>query len=198
MSKKVLLVADDERMNRTVISRFLKNDYVVLEAENGEEAVEILENNHVDIMLLDIIMPKMNGLEVIEYVKKNSKFNNIGILVATSTKEKTERHALAAGADDIVSKPYDPVVIKKRLENIWGIKMLKLQTESIGAVEKEEEWKKQIYSQYNKEINDSIDKVNEMVHVIDMNKDNVKLITECTNDIRRNLDRLKNMIQNTM
>ena len=62
MDSKILLVADDEDMNRTVIKKFLKSDYEVMEAVNGREVLEILHERHVDVMLLDIIMPEMDGL----------------------------------------------------------------------------------------------------------------------------------------
>lgn len=122
MDKKVLLIADDDEMNRAVIKRFLKNSFEVLEAENGRQVVECLEQKKVDMLLLDIIMPVMDGLEVLDAIQESSSYENLGILVATSTKEKTERTALSKGADDVVSKPYDPIVIRKRLENILELK----------------------------------------------------------------------------
>lgn len=191
MEKKVLLVADDEKMNRTVISKFFKNDYTVLEAENGEAAVDILENNHVDAMLLDIIMPKKNGLEVIDYVREHPELEGVGILVATSTKEKTERHALGAGADDIVSKPYDPVVIRKRLENILAMKELKMHSESLGLSEKENQWKQELHGKYQKKISDRVRKMNEIAEVIENNLDNKKMLKECTANLKIELDQLR-------
>ena len=194
MGKKVLLVADDEKMNRTVISKFFKNDYTVLEAEDGEIAIEMLENNHVDAMLLDIIMPKKNGLEVIDYVRQHPEYERIGILVATSTKEKTERHALGAGADDIVSKPYDPVVIRKRLENILAMKELKVHSESMGLVEKEEMWKQELHDKYQKSITDSVKKMDGIVDVIENNVDNKKMLKECVADLKIELDQVRTIL----
>ncbi len=124
MDKKVLLIADDEEMNRIVIRKFLKSRYDVIEAKDGEEAMTILNRQHIDVLLLDIIMPRKDGLEVLEEVRNNPELDHIGILVATSVKEKTERRALSLGADDVIAKPYDPIVIKKRLENIEAYKMV--------------------------------------------------------------------------
>ena len=134
MSKKVLLIADDDEMSRTIIKRFLKNSFDVLEAEDGYQALDIIMEQHVDVLLLDIIMPKRNGLEVLDDLRKDERYNALGILVATSTKEKTEREALSLGADDIVSKPYDPVVIQKRMENIMLMKEAKRQKEDRKSV----------------------------------------------------------------
>lgn len=124
MNKKVMLIADDVEMNVTVIKRFFSKEFDVLVASNGVEVMELLEKNQVDILILDIIMPEKNGIEVLQEMKKHQEYSDIAVFVATSTKEKTERMALEYGADDIVSKPYDPVVIKRRIENIMTKKEL--------------------------------------------------------------------------
>ena len=118
MDKKILLVADDEPMSREIIQHNFNNMFEVLEAENGQEALDILHSRHVDIAILDIVMPKVTGFEVLQIMKCDEKYSDLRIIVATSLIEKTERQALELGADDIVFKPYDPVVIKKRLDNL--------------------------------------------------------------------------------
>lgn len=134
INKKVLLIADDDEMNRKIIQNFLKNSYEILQAKNGREAIEIIRSKKVDALLLDIIMPEMDGLEVLKVLKEDHTYDNMGILVATSTKEKTERTALSLGADDVVSKPYDPIVIQKRMDNIIIMKEAKMRSQmSKGA-----------------------------------------------------------------
>ncbi len=118
MEKKVLLVADDEPMSRDIIRHNFEKIYQVIEAKDGQEALDYIHNTHVDIVILDIMMPKRSGFEVLQQVKCEEKYSDIRILVATSITEKTERQALELGADDIVFKPFDPVVIKKRLDNL--------------------------------------------------------------------------------
>lgn len=118
MSKRVLVVADDVEMSRKVVRKFLENEFEILEAENGYQVMDYLQQRSVDALLLDIIMPGMDGLQVLERVRADERWREIGVLVASSTKEKTERTALSLGADDVVAKPYDPIVIQKRLENI--------------------------------------------------------------------------------
>lgn len=118
MEKKVLLIADDIEMNRSVIKRFMGKNFIVLEAKNGQEVLDILSKNRVDVLLLDIIMPVLDGLEILKKIKEDNLYPDMAILVATSTKEKTERQALDFGADDIVAKPYDPTVIYHRMSNI--------------------------------------------------------------------------------
>ena len=195
MEKKILLVADDEKMNRAVIARFFKDDFEVLQAENGRIALELIQSHKVDMVLLDIIMPEVNGLEVIQQIKANPEYDAIGILVATSTKEKTERQALGVGADDIVSKPYDPVVIRKKIENILKTKDLEKQCQSMGMQEKEEKWKQKWKLHFQNQIEERTQKIEKMVNVIGNNTENEEVVRRCVCDIKEELVQLKGMLK---
>ncbi len=192
--KKVLLIADDEEMNRKIISKFLKNSFDIIETENGRETMEVLTSKHVDAILLDIIMPEMDGLEVLEQIKKNHDYDNIAILVATSTKEKTERMALSLGADDIVAKPYDPLVIRKRMDNILAAKEMNIKNQII-----ENEDIDSFVVQYNndkgKKAEHLIDRIKKCSDIIDANKDNFKLVTEMLDEIRRDSEQLRKLFE---
>lgn len=132
MDKLSLLIADDVEVNRAVIKAVFQDVYNVFEADNGVEALAILQQIKIDLVILDIIMPEMDGIEVLKAMKKNPAFDHIGILVATSHQESTESVALAEGADDVVGKPYDPDVIKQRLTNILAKKRIEDQ-ERLGV-----------------------------------------------------------------
>lgn len=187
MSKKVLLIADDDEMNRMIIRKFLKDTYDIIEAADGQEALDIVRENPVDVLLLDIIMPRLDGLEMLQIVKKEDAFNDMGILVATSTKEKTERQALALGADDIVSKPYDPVVIHKRLENIIAVKENQkqkrlLQNSDVNAMFLTQK------QALNSAIIEHTDRIQKLLDIINKNKTNDRLITEMMENIQREIE----------
>ncbi len=188
MDKKVLLVADDDDMNRKIIGRFLKNDFDILEASDGKATIDILRNNHVDALLLDIIMPEIDGLEVLKIMKADETFHNIGVLVATSTKEQTERLALSIGADDIVSKPYDPIVIKKRIENIMAMKEASeyKNKDYENVSEKIDEYKRQLCNK----IEGILTSIANDANVIVSNLDNDKLINELAGNIIDDTDRI--------
>jgi len=102
--------------------------------------------------------------------------------------------ALGAGADDIVSKPYDPVVIRKRLENILAMKELKMHSESMGLVEKEDQWKQELHDKYQKHITDSVMKMDGIVGVIENNLENKKMLKECVADIKIELEQLRTIL----
>lgn len=119
MIRKVLIV-DDNEMNRQLLCKILSSDYTVLTACNGKEALDILRHHYEDLsaVLLDIIMPQMDGYEVLKNMSEDDKLSQIPVIVTTSnTEEGAEVKALSLGAVDYVVKPYNPTVIRHRLFN---------------------------------------------------------------------------------
>lgn len=194
MEKQVLLVADDDEMNRMLISKFLRNEYEILEAVDGQQAMDIIHERHVDALLLDIIMPKLDGLEVLKLIKADENLEHIGILVATSTKEKTERTALSLGADDIVSKPYDPIVIRKRIENILTVKYIRQQKEDLQSNKLDRIIVNRDVTE-EKEAELHYQRLRDVVSIINANISNQKLIGELTAEINHEAKALFDMIK---
>ncbi|VYU72722.1 Cyclic di-GMP phosphodiesterase Gmr [Eubacterium limosum] len=135
---KKLLIVDDNKVNRRVLCKILSDTYEVLEAENGKEAMAVLYNSYESIsaVLLDIIMPVMNGYEVLEEIQKDTLLSKIPIIVTTGNDDRgAEEKALSLGAHDFLVKPYRPAVILHRLANT-----IKLRETAalVNAVEKDE------------------------------------------------------------
>ena len=119
MSRKVL-VADDNEINRRILTKILSDEYQVIEAENGEETLEILKSygNEISAVLLDIIMPDVNGYEVLHRMRGDESMRRIPVIVTTgSTDAGSEVKALSLGANDYVTKPYNQDIIRHRLRN---------------------------------------------------------------------------------
>ena len=115
--KRTILVADDELINREILSEMLKDEYHVLTAEDGEEAYEIIKNNSttISLILLDLIMPRMGGLELLSLIKNKDKLSGIPVIVLT-TDQESEVVSLNTGASDFIPKPYpQPDVVKARV-----------------------------------------------------------------------------------
>ncbi len=112
-----MLIVDDARIDRALLANIFKGQYAIVEACNGLEALEILRQRKIDIVVLDISMAVMSGFEVIGAMKSDPAFGDIPIVVATSDPSH-EESALIEGADDFIAKPFNPVVVKKRVENI--------------------------------------------------------------------------------
>lgn len=117
---KRILVAEDERSIREFIVINLKrNGYDVLEADNGEKALALYDEyeGNIDIALLDIMMPFIDGLEVCKQLRKKS--NTIGIIILTAkTQEMDKVTGLLVGADDYVTKPFSPSELMARVDAI--------------------------------------------------------------------------------
>lgn len=118
---KRILVAEDERAIREFIVINLKrNGFEVVEAENGEMALQLYEeyNGNIDIALLDIMMPVVDGLEVCKQLRKKS--STIGIIILTAkTQEMDKVTGLLVGADDYVTKPFSPSELMARIDAIY-------------------------------------------------------------------------------
>lgn len=104
----ILLVEDDPFLLSMYSTKFELEGYKVLSAENGEKGLKIaMEENGIDVILLDILMPVMNGFEVLEKLKKNDKAKDIPVILLTNLNQKDEiERGLALGADDYLIKAH--------------------------------------------------------------------------------------------
>jgi len=121
--KIIILSVDDDEFNQALASSIFEEfeNVTVLEAGHGKEAIEMLETEVVDIILLDILMPIMDGIETLKILKSNPEYKNIPVIVVTS-KEDEKRTAYQLGANDFISKPYSPEELKLRVFNHLRIK----------------------------------------------------------------------------
>ena len=114
-----ILVVDDEAVNRELLGSILETSYKIIYANNGEEALEIIEKkgNLISLVLLDILMPGLSGFDVLETMKTKGFLSKIPVIVLTSEKS-AEIHSLELGAADFLTKPYDlPEVILARVSH---------------------------------------------------------------------------------
>lgn len=120
-----LLIVDDQELNRDLLSRRLQRQgHKVDVAVNGREALTMLKSKKYDLMLLDIMMPEMNGYEVLEYLKADGSLRHIPVIMITAVDEiESVVRCIELGAEDYLSKPFNPVLLKARinasLEKKW-------------------------------------------------------------------------------
>ena len=105
--KRLVLIVEDEYVNRELLNAYLENDYELLFAETGKEALETVRarSETLSLVLLDLILPDVNGLEVLRIIKQDSELARIPVIVLTSDTE-SEVESLNTGASDFISKPY--------------------------------------------------------------------------------------------
>ena len=122
--KQTILVVDDSPENITVLGALLRADYTVRVATNGEKALKIMgSDNPPDLILLDVMMPGMDGYEVCRRLKADSRTQNIPVIFITAkTSEEDEVKGFEMGAVDYVTKPFSPVVIKARVRTHMDLK----------------------------------------------------------------------------
>ena len=106
-NKKIILIVEDEFINREILKNILCHDYELLTAEDGKTALEILKekNEEISLVLLDLILPEMSGMEILGQMQSDTHLNNIPVIVLTSDKGQ-EVECLDLGASDFISKPY--------------------------------------------------------------------------------------------
>lgn len=122
---KRILVVEDNEMNRELLKEILSSHYRVLEAENGQEALKVLEEykEEISLILLDIVMPVMDGYTFLSVFKKIPEYASIPVIVVTQNDgESDEVAALSQGATDFVVKPYKPQVILHRISSIINLR----------------------------------------------------------------------------
>ena len=115
-AKETVLVCDDEKDIANAIGLFLKSEgYDVKTASNGKEAIEILESEEIHLVLLDIMMPVMDGVTALSKIRE---FSNVPVIMLTAKSEDTDKIlGLNLGADDYVTKPFNPVELMARVRS---------------------------------------------------------------------------------
>lgn len=147
MDKQQILIVDDEEINRAVLNEMFREEYDILEAENGQDAIFQIENNHnIVLILLDVVMPVMNGFEVLKYMKEQELLEEIPVILITGESVRdSEDEAYTYGVADVMHKPFYPHIVRRRSKNIIELYQnkhnmevrLKEQEEAIMEKEKE-------------------------------------------------------------
>jgi DNA-binding response OmpR family regulator len=117
--KKQILIADDEKHIIDLMKIILQEKFEILTAENGQEVMELLKTNKPDLLILDVMMPEVNGFEVCEQLKSNSKTKSLKIvMISAKAQEKDIVQGLKLGADYYMTKPFDPIIFDKKINEI--------------------------------------------------------------------------------
>ena len=115
-AKPTILLVDDQPLNNTIIGEALKSDYRLIAAASGDEALRCVSVEPPDMILLDVLMPEMDGFEVCQKLKADPATANIPIIFVTSMDDTVnEEYGLKVGAVDYITKPINPAVVKARV-----------------------------------------------------------------------------------
>ena len=115
--KNRLLIVDDEPTNIHILSNILSGDYEIRAANNGQRAIEAAKSQAPDLILLDMIMPGLDGLQVCKLLQEDEATKDIPVIIVTSMSDPAnEELGLRAGAVDYISKPVSPPIVKARVK----------------------------------------------------------------------------------
>ena len=116
--KRLVLIVDDEQINREMLAAILQDQYEIMMANDGADALEIIRNNNsiLSLVILDLMMPKLTGMDLLKILKNDGVLRRIPVIVLTSDKS-AEVTSLNMGASDFITKPYDvPDIIRARVQ----------------------------------------------------------------------------------
>ena len=163
--KNRILIVDDEELNRDILTDTLEDEYSLMTAANGVEALEIIRDktNHIGLVLLDLMMPEMDGFEVIEVMQEEGIIDTVPVIVITG--DATNESAVKCfeyGASDFIRKPFNETLVRHRVANIFGLytykngleKTVKAQTKELRKQNKMLEKQAAILKQNNERIID--------------------------------------------
>lgn len=162
-NRATVLIVDDDYINKEILAHGLKADYNILLAESGTEALEIAEREMPDTILLDIVMPDVDGYEVCRKLKSARETQKIPVIFSTSKcTDEDEVLGLTMGASDYVTKPFNMALVKARVRNQVQLKKKTDLLEQLASVDGlteipnrryfdevfEQEWRRAMRSQY--------------------------------------------------
>lgn len=143
MERQTILIVDDAEMNRMMLSDMLGDQYDYVEAADGREALRILEKNvSIDLILLDINMPEMNGFEVLEEMNRYHWIEEVPVIMITAEESvESMEHAYSLGVTDYIPRPFNVYIVRRRVENTLNLyvnqkRLMRLVSDQIA--EKEE------------------------------------------------------------
>ena len=122
--KPLVLIVDDSEMNREILREMLKDDYDILEAASGEDGLEAIRQHGelISLVLLDIMMPGINGFEVLSQMSRDGIIDDIPvIMISSEDKQEAVLNAYELGASDYISRPFDIRVVRHRVSNIMHL-----------------------------------------------------------------------------
>ena len=129
--RPTILIADDNQQNVELLEAHLSDlDCEILTASNGEETLEVITRDHPDLVLLDIMMPKLSGFEVCKMVRANPDTKNTLILMVTALNQVADfERGVVAGTDDFLTKPVNKVELLCRIKSLLRVRHLENQLE---------------------------------------------------------------------
>ncbi len=136
MKSEKILIVDDQSVNIDILTNLLIDEYEIIVADNGKTALEIIKKDKPDLILLDVVMPEMDGYEVLDILQNKMGINNIPVIFLTSLDSlESEERGLKCGVADYITKPFHPSILKARVRNQLKIMRQQKLLENISQID---------------------------------------------------------------
>jgi len=179
MQTKTILIVDDTVSNLDILADILA-EYDVVDATNGQDALDILEEEKIDLILLDIMMPEMDGFEVCEKIKENPKTQDIPIIFITAkTDESSIEKAYDIGGSDYVTKPFLPKELKARVKKELNIQDMVMELKMMASTDPMTKlYNRRYFTKISKHILNLAKRENQDISIIMLDIDKFKTIND--------------------
>lgn len=156
--KAKILIVDDAQINRIILCELLRNQYQILEAEDGKKALEMIkEDKSIDLVLLDIVMPNMDGYQVLEKMKEQRYLEYLPVIIISSEGDSTSMEkAYELGATDYIRRPFESYIINRRIKN------------TLMLYEKQKKLVHLVEQQIQKRVNNNTTLINVLGHIVNL------------------------------
>ncbi|GAB1421034.1 response regulator [Anaerolineales bacterium] len=195
-----ILIVDDDDLSRTLLHNILKHHYEVFTASNGHEAIEILDNQSIDLILLDIMMPYLNGFEVLSYVRTHTLFTRLPvILISARSNSHDVVRGLQEGANDYISKPIDFEIVLARVKTQLMIKQLMDERErTIEELEASHRIRAKLFHIVSHDINNPLGNIRMAEYILGRKLSNMPETQTELMTIRESLSAMEEIVSNFM
>ncbi len=123
--KRILIIEDEEQMVEMLKMRLEANNYEVLSTDDGKKGLEMAQKQNPDLIILDLMIPKMDGFKVCGLLKRDSRYSRIPIILFTArAQESDKRMGKEIGADAYITKPFEPKVLLEKIEELLKVQNL--------------------------------------------------------------------------
>jgi DNA-binding response OmpR family regulator len=164
-----ILIVDDEQVNLELVCALIAEEgYETSTALDGEMAYQMVQNEHPDLVMMDVVMPKMNGIETCRKIKTNPMTYSTPVVIITALNSVDDKvKAIKAGANDFITKPFDRLELSARLKSLLRLKAIHDRLEgSLAALKETQQVREALMSRASKDLENPIHAINECLQAI--------------------------------
>lgn len=193
-----ILVVDDDDINRELLTHLLEDTYTVINADGGQHAIDLLSKRTFDLVLLDVMMPQINGLDVLRYIREHPALEEVPvILISAMSHERDVVNGLQSGANDYITKPMDMGVVLARVKTQLMIKqLLDERKQTIQQLESNDRFRSQVFRIASHDLKSPLGNISMAVHLLRSEIEDNPNANRMLNTITMTIESMQGVITN--